>query len=139
MLFVYLMKKIIILVLLALFFVSGCSLLGKNECPAKDKSLEECEFGTFTVFEDDCLKSSCRPSADFNCRNLSEGNTFFDGCNVCSCGKSSIICTKRACSDDRTKGEGEMCGGIAGFACKEGLTCVLDGSYPDAAGKCVKE
>jgi hypothetical protein len=30
-----------------------------------------------------------------------------------------------------------MCGGIAGFRCATGLTCKLDGSYPDAAGKCV--
>lgn len=34
--------------------------------------------------------------------------------------------------------EGGMCGGIAGFPCKAGLECKLDGSYPDAAGTCVK-
>jgi hypothetical protein len=34
---------------------------------------------------------------------------------------------------------GKMCGGIAGFPCPSGYTCKLDGSYPDAAGKCVKK
>lgn len=29
-----------------------------------------------------------------------------------------------------------ICGGIAGLACPDGYTCVLDGNYPDAAGNC---
>ena len=39
----------------------------------------------------------------------------------------------RAC-----RNEGEFCGGIAGIMCCEGLTCQLEGTYPDAGGKCVK-
>ena len=39
---------------------------------------------------------------------------------------------------DTGKGEGEFCGGIAGFQCKAGLECKLDGNYPDAGGTCVK-
>jgi hypothetical protein len=35
--------------------------------------------------------------------------------------------------------EGEFCGGIAAFQCEEGLTCKLDGTYPDAGGVCVKK
>ncbi|GEM_PF-5557882 len=35
--------------------------------------------------------------------------------------------------------EGQFCGGIAGKICPEGYKCQLDGSYPDAGGKCVKE
>lgn len=34
--------------------------------------------------------------------------------------------------------EGEFCGGIAGLPCEEGLSCKLDGSYPDAGGRCEK-
>jgi hypothetical protein len=34
--------------------------------------------------------------------------------------------------------EGEFCGGIAGIQCADGLTCMLDGSYPDAGGECVR-
>jgi len=30
-----------------------------------------------------------------------------------------------------------FCGGIAGLPCPAGFTCKLDGSYPDAGGKCV--
>ncbi len=39
----------------------------------------------------------------------------------------------------RIKGVGEMCGGIAGFMCEEGLECKMEGNYPDAAGTCVKK
>lgn len=31
-----------------------------------------------------------------------------------------------------------MCGGIAGKMCPDGYYCKYDGSYPDAAGKCIK-
>jgi hypothetical protein len=49
-----------------------------------------------------------------------------------------FACTKQI-TNERIKNEGEMCGGIAGFMCEEGLKCILDGNYPDAAGICVKE
>lgn len=32
--------------------------------------------------------------------------------------------------------EGKFCGGIAGIACPDGYGCTLDGTYPDAGGKC---
>lgn len=37
--------------------------------------------------------------------------------------------------------EGAFCGGIApgAFPCNPGLVCKLDGIYPDAGGKCVKQ
>jgi hypothetical protein len=35
--------------------------------------------------------------------------------------------------------EGELCGGIAGLQCAEGLTCKMTGpTHPDQAGTCVK-
>ncbi|MFA4827169.1 MAG: hypothetical protein WC596_02895 [Candidatus Shapirobacteria bacterium] len=34
--------------------------------------------------------------------------------------------------------EGRFCGGIAGILCSEGYECKLDGNYPDAGGKCLK-
>ncbi len=34
--------------------------------------------------------------------------------------------------------EGGFCGGIAAFQCNAGLVCKLDGTFPDAGGKCVK-
>jgi putative hemolysin len=46
------------------------------------------------------------------------------------------------CNESQTPrkpaGEGEFCGGIAGFACQSGLNCQLEGTYPDAGGRCVK-
>lgn len=32
-----------------------------------------------------------------------------------------------------------FCGGIAAFQCAEGYSCVFDGDFPDAGGKCVPE
>lgn len=34
--------------------------------------------------------------------------------------------------------EGKFCGGIAGNPCPQGYECKLDGTHPDAGGKCVK-
>lgn len=34
------------------------------------------------------------------------------------------------------RGEGQMCGGIAGFACAEGLYCQMTAVHPDASGVC---
>ncbi len=46
---------------------------------------------------------------------------------------------KEAQKSDRTCAHnGEMCGGIAGVLCCPGLTCKLEGNYPDASGICIK-
>ncbi|MGZ3419556.1 MAG: hypothetical protein ACXVEF_23910 [Polyangiales bacterium] len=42
----------------------------------------------------------------------------------------SLTCAAPATS------EGKFCGGIAGIVCPAGYGCVLDGTYPDAGGKC---
>src|SRR3989344_1297905 len=34
--------------------------------------------------------------------------------------------------------EEQFCGGIAGIQCPSGYSCQLDGKYPDAGGKCIK-
>jgi eight-cysteine-cluster-containing protein len=48
-------------------------------------------------------------------------------------------CKEGACIKETTcRSEGEFCGGIAAIQCCSGLTCQLDGTYPDAGGKCVK-
>ncbi|MFA6048582.1 MAG: hypothetical protein WC792_01370 [Candidatus Micrarchaeia archaeon] len=46
-----------------------------------------------------------------------------NGCQKCECLPGPDI--------------GGLCGGIAGIKCNTGLTCKLDGAYPDASGKCV--
>lgn len=35
--------------------------------------------------------------------------------------------------------ETTFCGGIANIACQSGFSCTLDGSYPDAGGRCVRK
>lgn len=36
------------------------------------------------------------------------------------------------------RAEGQMCAGIAGFQCQDGLYCQMTDTYPDAAGVCRK-
>lgn len=38
-----------------------------------------------------------------------------------------------------TSTENQFCGGIAGKPCPTGYECKLDGNYPDAGGKCIKQ
>jgi hypothetical protein len=40
---------------------------------------------------------------------------------------------------DNPSVSGTFCGGIAGIPCPAGQTCKLDGAYPDAGGKCIKD
>ena len=61
--------------------------------------------------------------------------------NDCFAGLSNVsIAYTGACAPARPpRGtEGGFCGGIAGFQCQDGLTCRLDGNYPDAGGTCIK-
>jgi hypothetical protein len=45
-----------------------------------------------------------------------------------------------AAADPRApRGEGQFCGGIAGFQCQTGLHCEIKETYPDAGGTCVKD
>jgi hypothetical protein len=51
------------------------------------------------------------------------------GCEFPKCPEELVL----DCAD-----EGGMCGGIAGISCCDGLTCQLEGDYPDASGTCVQ-
>ena len=55
--------------------------------------------------------------------------------------KEEVKCVKNKCVDmryvDEQENEGAFCGGFAGILCPEGYSCKLEGSYPDAGGKCV--
>lgn len=50
-----------------------------------------------------------------------------------------IFTTFKFLDQTPTSPEGQFCGGFAGKICPAGFTCVFDGSYPDAGGKCVKK
>ncbi len=136
------MKKTVFCSLaLVLFFVVACTEINKTETPCLLREIDSnsCEFGTYTKTENGCPITTCRPSADFNCNSLKEGDNYYDGCNTCTCDEKGEKCTELACpSQERLRGEGEMCGGIAGFQCKKGLICELKGDYPDASGICAK-
>src|SRR3989338_5757216 len=50
-----------------------------------------------------------------------------------------ITCLITVTADMCPPAEAKFCGGIANIECPSGYTCKLDGFYPDAGGKCVKE
>lgn len=67
--------------------------------------------------------------------------TLVAGCAPAPSSGGASSSSQSSISHDRVRdpsGEGEICGGIAGFVCDEGLTCRYQGNYPDAAGVCVK-
>ena len=74
-------------------------------------------------------------------------NAYVESCGAClfDCGrtpvKDEVRCVKNKCVDkrymDEQEKEGSFCGGIANIPCPKGFSCQLEGSYPDAGGKCV--
>ena len=68
-----------------------------------------------------------------------DGNTYSNACYAASAGVG--VSSEGACG--RTpRGEGELCGGIAGFLCASGLTCDMSGNEfcgADLAGTCIQE
>ncbi len=126
------MKKLhMILAMLAVFLISACT----KECPMIKFDSSSCEFGYYQTKVNGCMVPACRPTENFSCESLNTGDTYFDGCNTCTCEKEGASCTLKFCADNEF--EGKMCGGIQGLDCDPGYKCFLDGDYPDASGKCV--
>ncbi len=50
-----------------------------------------------------------------------------------------MLATVKFLDQDRTGTENIFCGGFAGTVCPLGYKCQLDGNYPDAGGRCIKE
>ena len=61
-----------------------------------------------------------------------DGRTYSNDCFAEAAGVK--IAKKGKCQP-----EGIFCGGIAGIQCPTGYQCQLEGNYPDAGGKCVKD
>ncbi|MFA5931021.1 MAG: Kazal-type serine protease inhibitor family protein [archaeon] len=60
------------------------------------------------------------------------GNTYSNKC-MAKCVGVEII-SEGTCAENSTE---KFCGGIAAIQCPSGFTCKLDGTYPDAGGKCI--
>jgi hypothetical protein len=59
-----------------------------------------------------------------------------------ACGGDEVVEDELAPAEDGAKADslgGKFCGGIANLPCPQGYSCQLDGSYPDAGGKCAKQ
>ncbi|PKN31812.1 MAG: hypothetical protein CVU63_21985 [Deltaproteobacteria bacterium HGW-Deltaproteobacteria-20] len=103
------------------------------------------EVGPFVnenIQQGSCVAQStyCEQAYAPVCGDSPEAQTEYG--NVCEF-KSHV--RSMAGRDDQWKGHwdvgpcdatGKLCGGIGGLPCPDGVVCVLDGSYPDAAGSC---
>lgn len=61
-----------------------------------------------------------------------DGQTHSNACMAANAGTSVAYAGECAPPDEEI-----FCGGIAGLPCPDGMTCELDGDYPDAGGHCV--
>lgn len=64
-----------------------------------------------------------------------DGNTYG---NQCQANAAGVTVDYQGECNNGGAGEGEMCGGIAGILCADGLNCIADSceTYPDQAGTC---
>lgn len=82
--------------------------------------------------------SICIYSPKFECYKSATCERQVDG----ECGWAQtpelIKCLADHQNNEGSNPESEFCGGIAAIDCPDGYTCKLDGNYPDAGGKCIK-
>lgn len=113
-------------------------------------NLPACPDGQYCDFPDDYCGAAdragvCTPEPDA-CYEIyapvcaCDGTTYDNDCMAAAAG----VDVSTLCDPDTDTGnqEGEICGGIAGFMCAQGLVCdmsVNDGCFADAAGTCVQE
>lgn len=83
----------------------------------------ECTVQPLCQTDNDCREVSCPAMGGFAHEHCVQGKCVFAAGVAERCAGAS---------------EGSFCGGIAGIRCASGLTCKLDGTYPDAGGKCIK-
>jgi hypothetical protein len=104
--------------------------------PAKNPTSNECKnFPTPCDVPTGWTKvDSCQPCPMYSppapdwCKDgkIVSGGKDENGCAL------SPKCVPTTCAK-----ESNFCGGIAGIQCCSGLTCKMDGDYPDAGGKCI--
>lgn len=116
----------------------GCSSTG---CPAGQQCLPT----------DRCIPSACGCdpatggwicTTDCNgglCAPVGDGGTacwgaWLDSNGVCRTPSDGVY-PAECCARDAGAG-GQFCGGIAGIPCPPGFMCVLEGTFPDAGGRC---
>jgi putative hemolysin len=159
------MRWIIAVLLVAAVALFGCIQSGNGQLVGNDTDEHGCKASAgyswcelsqkcIRVWEENCSTGIANP-ASVNCidkgfnltiRTDSEGGQY----GVCSkpgyteCeewaffrGECQIVAVNATGREPRA--EGQFCGGIAGIPCQDDLHCKLDGTYPDAGGKCVKD
>lgn len=129
----------------------------KSEPQACTEEAKKCPDGSFVARTGpNCEFSVCpvsvptKPIDDIiNCNSDSECGVNTCGCkaqrkdslgkNICAqaC-TGEAKCLNNKCVLVKDAVEGEFCGGFAGKDCLQGYICKLDGNYPDAGGKCIK-
>ena len=124
----------------------ACSTLG-NACGSR--GLGACDEGQFCNFPvaHMCgatdLGGTCEATPDF-CAEIYQPVCGCDGreySNACAAAQHNVSVESEGRCDAPGNGEGEICGGIAGFLCEEGLSCDMSANSfcgADLAGTCVR-
>lgn len=125
------MKREVALAIILLILISGCA---KQAFEEKPKDQTQIANPASVYCEEQGNKLEIRTAAD----GSQTGYCIFkDGTECEEWAYFRGECPIRGGTQPRAcRNEGEFCGGIAGIMCCEGLTCHLDGTYPDAGGKC---
>jgi putative hemolysin len=131
--------------------IHGCKgSAGYSWCESLQKCIrvweENCTAGNGTGIANPASVNCVNKGYNLTIRTDAEGGQYGicwkDGYSECEewafyRGECQIVAINATGLEPRA--EGQFCGGIAAIPCQKGLHCKLDGTYPDAGGKCIKD
>ncbi|MGM5483063.1 MAG: putative hemolysin [Nanobdellota archaeon] len=108
----------------------------RGECPENETNIKSdlaknCEDNGGKWLEQ---FNECEGIGNESCQEM--GGNFNQCASACRNDPNATVCTMQCVPVCELGNSEEMCGGIQGETCPEGLVCDYDGNYPDASGVC---